>query len=46
MKKYWYKTTVFYCPLCSSERKYRERMPLPKPTKTWEFHASYDYCDM
>ena len=46
--KYWIRTTVHYCPPCGSEDRYRERMPLPKPTN-WEeryiWKQVYDWCE-
>lgn len=40
--KYWYKTTVHYCPICGSDETFRERV-YQKPDK-WEWHEYYDYC--
>lgn len=42
-KRYWYLTVVFSCPVCFSEKKWRERV-YEKP-KGWEWHDSYDYCN-
>lgn len=45
--KYWYKTTVYCCPLCCSESKYRERQyKFPKPKKTTVYKDRYDWCDI
>ena len=41
-KKYWYKLTIFNCPVCGSQKRYRERVYV-KP-KEWEWHDYYDYC--
>lgn len=29
--KYWYFTAVFYCPICGSEARYKERRYTKKP---------------
>ena len=48
MKPHWYKLTIFYCPICGRERKYRERIYGNKPTdasKRTIINEAYDYCD-
>lgn len=47
-KPHWYRVTVFYCPACGGETKYKERMYSPRPDK-WEerneWIDAWDYCD-
>jgi len=47
-KKYWYRTLIFYCPLCLREKVYRERVYTKKP-KDYEdrivYKELYDYCN-
>lgn len=46
-RKYWYKLTIHYCPVCGSEDRYRERQFTPRPAdrmKRIEWHDYYDYC--
>lgn len=44
---YWYFVTLKYCPVCGSERIYRERVYTPKP-EAWEDRHKvedlYDWC--
>lgn len=46
--KYWYKETIFYCPVCGREDKHKSRMYTKKP-KDWnkrhELIETYDYCN-
>jgi len=45
---FWIKTTVYFCPVCCSEDRTRERMPLPKPenpSERYEWHEQYDWCE-
>ena len=46
-KKYWYKMTIAYCPVCGYERKSQERQYTPRPEK-WEdrvdVYDCYDGC--
>ena len=48
-QKYWYKTTVYYCPLCGRDDTYKERQFNEKPEE-WEkrftFKEVWDYCDI
>lgn len=49
MKKYWIYKTVYMCPLCGSEKVYRERMYTEKPiewTERQSLKDHYDYCDV
>lgn len=45
---HWYKITRHYCPLCDSEKIYRERVYGKRPFE-WDerntIHDVYDYCD-
>lgn len=45
--KYWYKVYIHYCPVCGSEKRYRERQYSLRPEKredriSWSDY--YDYC--
>jgi hypothetical protein len=47
--RYWYASDIYYCPICCSESKYRQRVTdRPRPTK-WadRIHIieAWDYCD-
>ena len=46
-KKYWYKTTIYYCPICCRENVYKERQYTEKP-KEYEKRVKiievWDYC--
>mgnify|MGYP006317667837 CR=1 FL=1 len=45
--KYWYKTTVYYCPVCCSESKTKERQYVfPKPLNTIVLKQVYDWCEI
>ena len=46
IKGTWYKTTVYYCPVCGKERKYTERQSPPKIEPTTTIIESFDYCDV
>lgn len=41
--KYYYKTTICFCPVCGKETKYRERVNT-KPTAI-ELSEQYDFCE-
>ena len=47
-KKYWYRITIHYCPVCASEEIFKERQYTPRPEK-WqdrnEFVEMYDWCN-
>ena len=47
---YWYKTTVYYCPLCGRDDTYKERVYDEEKPKEWEkrftFKEVWDYCDI
>lgn len=45
-RKYWYLTTVYFCPLCGSEKCYRERVY--EQPKKWYRRVidAWDYCDI
>lgn len=48
-KNYYYKTTIWYCPLCGKEDKFRERIYAKKPkdiSKRIIIQEVYDYCDI
>lgn len=48
-KKYWIFKTTYYCPLCGSEKIYRERRYTKKPksfNKRQDWSEQYDYCNM
>jgi len=42
-RKYWYKTTIHYCPLCGREKRYRERV-YTKPVQPYVIKEYWDYC--
>ncbi len=45
--KYWYKTTINFCPVCGRESKTKERQYVfPKPLNTIVFKQVYDWCDI
>ena len=48
-KTYWYKKTVYYCPVCGRDDTYKERRFDEKPEE-WEkrftFKEVWDYCDI
>jgi hypothetical protein len=43
MMKHWYKTTIYFCPVCGKEDKVRERT-YTKP-ESIELIERYDWCD-
>ncbi len=47
MKKHWYFTLIYLCPLCLCERRYKQRRYGRKPTyhKTYKVVEEYDYCE-
>lgn len=50
-KKYWYKNFIESCPLCFSERRWRERQYTTAPPKysqeRWDYNGMvYDWCDL
>ena len=49
-KKYWYKTSVHYCPVCGRDDTYKERVYDEEKPKEWEkrftFKEVWDYCDV
>ena len=50
VKKYWYKFTCYYCPVCGrgEDEWEKERIYTPKPENGWERYEAtqyYDYCD-
>ena len=45
MKKYWYVTIVWHCPVCGKEDKRRHRV-YEKPKESIVWKTDYDYCDV
>lgn len=43
-RRYWYLTTIDYCPACGRERKYRERVYAKHPQSVVVENV-YDWCD-
>ena len=49
MKKFWYLITILRCPICLSEKAFKERQYTPRPKHDFERYKiedSYDYCDV
>lgn len=47
LKKHWYKISIFTCPVCGSERIYRERVYGEKPknsSERYNYVCEYDWC--
>ena len=44
MLKHWYKITIYYCPVCFSEQRDKERV-YNKPRISHHWVESYDYCN-
>jgi hypothetical protein len=47
-KKYWIYKTIYYCPVCMSEKVYREREFTEKPEDVFqreETIETYDWCN-
>lgn len=46
---YWYEADIYYCPICCSESKYRQRVTdRPRPRKWADRNhiiEAWDYCD-
>lgn len=46
-KKYWYYTDIYYCPLCGTEDKFREKRYDERPIEWTERNhviEKWDYC--
>ncbi len=49
VRKYWYLTTTYECPLCGGGETFRERVHTEKPTdpnERYSYKEYYDYCDV
>lgn len=44
-RKYWYQTTIEFCPVCGSEDRYRERV-YEKPEVPIILKEHYDWCEI
>lgn len=44
-RKYWYKTTVYFCPVCDRREIVKERTYW-KTSARWFYKQDYDWCDV
>lgn len=48
IKKYWYLTELWICPICGKEIKYKQRKYTKKPKEVTDLikvKYVYDYCE-